>query len=199
MRPDAGTVSDGWCCSACARVPTIYREAMTQQQVYDVVSTHPGFELRLYSSHVVAEVEMTGSFERAGNAGFGPLVAYISGRNRSGAKVAMTAPVVQEATNDARKHLVSFVMPSGSRIGELPVPANDQVRVHEVPEQLAAVSSFSGRWTESSYLKHVDTLRHDVEAEGFSVVGRPRYARFDPPWKPWLLRRNEVVLPVASR
>jgi hypothetical protein len=170
---------------------------MSEQQVYEVVAEHRGFQLRRYQSHVVAEVEMTGTFERAGNAGFGPLVAYISGRNRSGAKVAMTAPVVQEATDDARTHLVSIVMPNGSSIDDLPIPANDRVQVHEVAEQLAAVATFSGRWTEASYNKHVESLRHDVAAAGLSVVGRPRYARFDPPWKPWLLRRNEVVLPVA--
>lgn len=172
---------------------------MTEQQVYEVVEKRRGFELRRYSPHVVAEVRMGGSFERAGNAGFGPLVSYISGRNRSSTKVAMTAPVIQEPTADPVAHLVSFVMPAGSTIDQLPLPANDQVALHEVPELLAAVVTYSGRWTQSSYDRHVNQLLDAVAAEGFEVVGRPRFARFDPPWKPWPLRRNEVLVPVAAR
>ena len=33
---------------------------------------------------------------------------------------------------------------------------------------------------------------------GTSRVGAPRFARFDPPWRPWFLRHNEVVLPVSG-
>jgi hypothetical protein len=169
---------------------------MTEQQVYDVVDKRPGFEVRRYPAHVVAEVEMTGAFERAGNAGFGPLVSYISGRNATGTKVAMTAPVIQETTDEPDTHLVSFVMPNGSTTADLPVPATDRVEVHEVPEQLAAAATFSGRWTQSSYQRHVNELLHDIETAGLKVAGRPRYARFDPPWKPAFMRRNEVVIPV---
>ena len=170
---------------------------MTEQQVYEVVEIYPGFELRQYAEHVVAEVEMTGAFERAGNAGFGPLVSYISGRNRSGAKVAMTAPVIQETVEERQTHLVSFVMPAGSTIDQLPEPSGERITMHEVPEQLAAAVTYSGRWTESSYRKHVDSLLAAIADAGLEVAGRPRYARYDPPWKPPFLRRNEVVIPVA--
>jgi SOUL heme-binding protein len=170
---------------------------MTEQQSYQVISKYPGFELRRYPAHVVAEVAMSGEFERAGNAGFGPLVSYISGRNQSGQKIAMTAPVVQE-TVQPDAHLVAFVMPADATVDDLPQPATDRVRVHEVAESLAAVATYSGRWTEASYLRHVKELRDAVDAAGLTVNGRPRYARFDPPWKPPFLRRNEVVIPVAA-
>jgi hypothetical protein len=29
-------------------------------------------------------------------------------------------------------------------------------------------------------------------------VGPPRWLRYDPPFKPWFLRRNEVVVDVAE-
>jgi hypothetical protein len=32
-----------------------------------------------------------------------------------------------------------------------------------------------------------------VEAAGLQAVGPPRFARFNPPFTPWFLRRNEVV------
>lgn len=169
---------------------------MTEQQVYTLIEKRPGYELRRYPAHVVAEVVMSGSFERAGNAGFGPLVSYISGRNRSGAKVAMTAPVIQETTPDPSVHRVAFVMPSGSTLEQLPSPSTDRIDVHEVPEGFAAVATFSGRWTESSYQRRVQSLLDDLARDRVTPIGPPRYARFDPPWKPWMLRRNEVVIPV---
>jgi hypothetical protein len=67
-----------------------------------------------------------------------------------------------------------------------------------VPEELAAVVRYSGRWSESGYRGRVAELEDAVEQAGLTVTGSPRWARFDPPWKPWFLRRNEVVLPVAA-
>ncbi|MDH4354060.1 MAG: heme-binding protein, partial [Actinomycetota bacterium] len=43
---------------------------MTEQQRYEVVARGQGFELRRYPAHLVAEVEVDGSFEGAGNAAF---------------------------------------------------------------------------------------------------------------------------------
>ena len=170
---------------------------MTEQQPYDVVAQHPGFELRRYPAHVVAEVETTGSFESAGNSGFRPLVGYIT----SGG-VAMTAPVLQQARDEvadvtsAQVFLVSFVMPDGADVASLPVPRDSRVVVREVPEQTAAASRFTGRWTAGSFRRQAAALRSDVAAAGWQPDGPLRWARFDPPWTPWFLRRNEVVLPV---
>jgi hypothetical protein len=171
---------------------------MTEQQPYEVIATRRGFELRRYPAHVVAEVEMRGSFERTGNAAFRPLVSYIGGRNREGTKVSMTAPVVQVPTPQPDTYLVSFVMPAGSTVAELPVPVDSSVTVHDVPEHLAAATRFSGRWSKHSYDEHVAALRAAIEAAGLVAIDEPRFARFDPPWRPWFLRRNEVVLPVTE-
>ncbi len=170
---------------------------MTEQQPYEVVRRFPDFEVRRYPSHIEAEVSLRGSFERAGNAGFGPLVSYISGRNQEARKIAMTAPVIQEPLTEG-VHRVAFVMPEGARSETLPSPSATGVTLNEVGESFAAVVSYSGRWTESAYRRRVEELTAAVLREGLVVAGRPRYARFDPPWKPPFLRRNEVVLPVES-
>jgi hypothetical protein len=169
---------------------------VTEQQVYSVLDRRNGYELRRYAAHVVAEVTMIGTFERAGNAAFGPLVSYISGRNTTGTKVAMTAPVFQESTADPQVHRVWFVMPHGSTAQDLPAPASDGVQLHDVPASVCAASTYAGRWTQASYERHVRDLLDVLARDGVAVLGPPRYARFDPPWKPWILRRNEVVIPV---
>src|SRR3954470_3471346 len=73
------------------------RETMTEQQPYELVQRYADFELRRYPAHVVAEVEVSASFDRAGNAAFRHLFNYISGDNTARQSVAMTAPVVQGA------------------------------------------------------------------------------------------------------
>ena len=81
---------------------------MTEQQPYEVVGEHPGFELRRYPDHVVAETRVTGSFEGAGNKAFRSLFRYITGHNEASGSIAMTAPVVQER---ARSEKVAMTAP----------------------------------------------------------------------------------------
>ena len=154
---------------------------------------------------------MDSSFTGAGNQAFGVLVAFISGRNSTRGKVAMTAPVVQEQASTkirmtspvvqesgagSGRHVVAFVMPAEFTLDTLPTPSDPRIKVRQVPIHVAAVETFTGRWTERTYLEQLAELRTAVEQAGLEVGGPPRFARFDPPWTPWFLRRNEVVLPV---
>lgn len=53
-----------------------YGAAMTEQQPYSTVRHHPEFDLRRYPEHVLAEVEVRESFERAvQEAGLVPVAA----------------------------------------------------------------------------------------------------------------------------
>ncbi len=73
---------------------------VTEQQPYEVLERFDGFELRRYPPHLVAEVELDGSFEDAGNRAFRRLFAYITGQNEAQRSVAMTAPVVQAGSSE---------------------------------------------------------------------------------------------------
>lgn len=171
---------------------------MTEQQPYDVIAVYPGFELRWYPEHLIAETQVRGSFEGVGNKAFMTLAGYIGGRNRQRRKIAMTAPVVQEEDEETGRYVVGFVMPSGADEEGMPEPLDPSVRVRSVPAHLAAALRFSGRWSRSRYDAHAEELLRAVEAAGLKADGPPRFARFDPPWTPWFRRRNEVVVPVAS-
>ncbi|HEY5114506.1 MAG TPA: heme-binding protein, partial [Nakamurella sp.] len=63
---------------------------MTEQQQYEVVRQGPGFELRYFPAHLVAQVDVEGSFEDAGTAAFRPLVADIRGDTQTREGLAMT-------------------------------------------------------------------------------------------------------------
>jgi hypothetical protein len=110
----------------------------------------------------------------------------------------MTAPVVQEQDPRSGVFVVGFVMPSALAADEVPEPVDSSVRTRLVPAQTAAALTFSGRWSRSTYEARTNELLALLAQEHLTVVGRPRYARFDPPWTPWFLRRNEVVMPVGS-
>ncbi len=186
---------------------------MTEQQPFEVVRRSDGFELRRYPAHVVAEVTVDQPFEQAGNTAFQYLFGYITGQNRSrtsvamtapvvqsdGAaqKVAMTAPVVQHGTQEGG-YAVAFVLPASMTQDTAPEPIDPHVSIRTVPPSLAAVSRYSGRWSQDSYERHCRRLLQAIEAEGLKPVGTPRFARFDPPFKPWFLRHNEVVVDVSE-
>lgn len=170
---------------------------MTEEQNYDVVKEYPDFELRWYPEHVVADTRVKGAFERVGTTSFRRLVGYIGGSNAQSQKVAMTAPVIQEAEDErAGSYVVRFVLPTGLELQDAPEPTDRDVRLRTIPAQTAAALGFSGRWTQGRYEEHAARLLTALKTAGLEVAGPLRFARFDPPWTPWFRRRNEVVAPV---
>jgi hypothetical protein len=199
--------------SAHTRPARVTSAHVTKEQPFEVVQRYDDFELRRYPSHVVAEVSAHLPFDQAGNAAFRSLFGYITGQNRSQTSVAMTAPVVP-SSNTAEKvamtapviqhgsdeggYTVAFVLPATMTAQTAPEPTNPKVVIRTVPSSLAAAARYSGRWSRASYERHLESLLRALEAEGLSAVGAPRLARFDPPFKPWFLRRNEVVVDVTD-
>lgn len=187
-------------------------DVVTEQQPYEVLEQRDGFEVRRYPPHLLAQVEIDGSFEDAGNRAFRALFRYITGNNQSQRMVKMTAPVVQQPARTEEiamtapvvqiektkgRHVVAFVLPASMTLETAPLPLDPDIQVRAVPERMAAARRYSGRWTQSSYQRNLNTLVAAVVADGYVPVGAPRFARYDPPFKPWLLRRNEVIQDVT--
>lgn len=182
---------------------------MTEQQEYRVMEVRGVVELREYAPWVVADVVASGSAEQAGSAAFRPLFEYISGANQSAEPMAMTAPVIQQPTSErlamtapviqeaagAGEWTVSFVLPAGRSLSEYPTPTNSRVLLRAVPGETAAAIRWSGRWTSSNIARRTQDLRRVMAEAGWQESGEPRWARFDPPWKPPFARRNEIVIP----
>ena len=183
---------------------------MTEQQEYRVLKSLGVVELREYAPCVVADVVTSGSAEQAGSAAFRPLFEYISGANRGAEPLEMTAPVIQQPTSErlsmtapviqeasgADEWIVSFVLPGGRSVSEYPIPTNSRVSLRAVPGETAAAIRWSGRWTPSNIARRSEELRRAMAEAGWQESGEPRWARFDPPWKPPFARRNEIVIPV---
>ena len=169
---------------------------MTEKQVYEVVRQCRGYEIRRYAPHLVAEVTIEAGFERAGMAAFGRLVSFINGANGTQTRMAMTTPVIQSPAARDNQHVIAFVLPADINAADVPQPTDGSVTVRALETETAAALKFSGRWTFSSFEKHRARLLAALERDGVEATGPARYARFDPPWTPWFMRHNEVVIPV---
>src|SRR6476620_10801641 len=69
-----------------------------EQPKYSVVASEKDIEIRNYAPVIVAETEVAGERDKAISEGFRTIANYISGNNLSSQKVAMTAPVTQQAS-----------------------------------------------------------------------------------------------------
>ena len=66
--------------------------------------------------------------------------------------------------------------------------------VEAVDAQRLAARRYSGRWSQGAHDRHLRELRDTLDEAGLETTGEPIWARYDPPWKPWFLRHNEVLL-----
>lgn len=168
---------------------------MTEQQKYRVIKRLDELEIREYEACVLMQVTVNGDFMRAGNMAFGPLVRFISGANQTNQKIAMTAPVIQEPVND-QKHVVSFVLPAGMNPYDVPVPSDAQVKMLAQPVHFAAARKFGGGWNEHRFQTEGEQLLNALNSAGLKPIGAIYWARFDPPWKPGFLKRNEAIIKI---
>jgi effector-binding domain-containing protein len=181
-----------------------------EEAKYSVLTKDNNFEIREYAPHILAETVVEGDLEEAGEKAFGRLFSYISGENRTRVKVAMTAPVSQEPKGEKIKMTapvgqervqekswsVSFTMPSSYTLDTLPEPEDPKVKLRRVPARRIAAVRYSGFWSEKGYLRHKSELESWIREKGLTIIGDPIWARYNPPWTPWFLRRNEILIPV---
>lgn len=168
-------------------------------------------EVRDYAAYTVAEVVVAGPASEAGNQAFPILAGYIFGKNKGERKFAMTAPVTQAAvpvklamtapvtqTPAQGGFLVQFVLPKDVTPASAPEPTDPQVKLREVPPSRLAVIRFSGLSSQSNYDEHLAKLQTAMRAANLPWSGEPIYSRYNAPFTPWFLRRNEIWLQMAA-
>ncbi len=167
-----------------------------EEAKYEVIERDNKFEIRDYETHILAETVVQGNLEDAGSEAFKRLFRYISGDNRPGEKVAMTAPVGQQRLGEI--WAVSFMMPGSYTLETLPPPEDPKVSLRQVPARRMAAVRYSGFWNEKGYLRHKAELESWIDGLGLTIVGDPIWARYNPPFMPWFMRRNEILIHVDA-
>jgi hypothetical protein len=183
----------------------------TEEPSYNVVQQLDGAEIRQYAPYVVAQVLVSGPADKAGNKAFPILADYIFGKNKGAAKFDMTAPVTQAAapveldmtapvtqTQAPGGHVVQFVLPKGITLATAPEPVDPRVQLREVPGRRVAVIRYSGFWSQDNYDEHLGKLQATLRAAEMPWTGEPMLSRYDPPFTPWFMRRNEIWLTVKA-
>jgi len=182
----------------------------TEEPDFNIVQQINDIEIRDYAAYTVAEVLIEGPADQAGNRAFPILAGYIFGKNKGERKMAMTAPVIQRAepvrmamtapvtqTQTPAGTVVQFVLPKDVNLANAPEPLDSRVKLREVPSARVAVIRYSGFWSDANYSRHLASLEEALKAANLVWEGEPVYSRYDPPFMPWFLRRNEIWLHLA--
>lgn len=169
-------------------------------------------ELRTYPPLVLAEVRMNKPFKESGNEAFKLLFNYISGENTGTTEIAMTAPVVQTKQSLEIKMtspvlqsqpsngtwVMSFILPITYTIDSAPKPKNSMVKLRQTKPHETAAIKFSGSWSKKHFDKMTKKLATRLDERGIAYNPTPIVARYNPPFTPPFLRRNEVMFQLTN-
>lgn len=188
------------------------KQAMAIEEAkYSVLIKDGDFELRRYAPHIVAETIVEGDFSTVGNEGFRRLFKFISGENHKKQSIPMTAPVGQESDStkinmtapvsqqeEAGRWRISFLMPAVYTLETLPEPMDQRVHLSEVVGRLVAAVTYSGTWSKKRFEEKKGLLESFIKKHDLRATGEVIFARHNPPFTLWFLRRNEVLMPVEG-
>jgi len=171
---------------------------MVDSAPYEVEACSEEIEVRRYPELVLATVD-----GQDDNSMFGVLFDYIAGENRARRKIDMTAPVITSekipmtAPVISAGGMMSFVMPAGLAPESVPEPLDARVRIERIPARRVAVVRFKGRAGEKTVEEETALLLCEAGKAGLSPVGKPFLMRYNSPFTPGFLRRNEVGIEVG--
>jgi hypothetical protein len=185
----------------------------TEGAAYSVLQKQGDYELRQYESLVVASTLVDSDFDEAGKQAFGRLFNYISGDNKAGTEIAMTAPVIateNESTGGEEIAMTapvpserlgqgwrfSFVLPAGYTLEKAPLPTDERVSLAQISSRKVASLQYSGSWNQARFDTNAELLLQWIEAQQLKPESLPRVAGYDPPWTLPFLRRNEVLVDI---
>jgi hypothetical protein len=184
-----------------------------EEPAYEVLLETKHYEVRRYQPYIVAEVDVDDDFKRAGNSAFRVLAGYIFGDNEPqqkmemtapvessrGVRMNMTAPVTSQAANGDGPYTYAFVMERRYTMDTLPKPDNPDIRIVQRPQRVMAVHRYSGGWSEERYQEHEKILLEALAVDRVDITGSPVFARYNAPYTPWFLRRNEIMVEIDWR
>jgi hypothetical protein len=175
-------------------------EVMTGSIEYQVVKRMGSVEVRRYPSIILATVR-----GRNDDSAFSILFDFISGNNQAAERIPMTAPVVPgraEVKIDMTTPVLSdeatfsFVLPSHYEMRNAPRPMDRRIELVPVPSRHLAVLRFSGRAYVREVIERGRELLGVLKDRGVQVTNAPFLMRYNSPFAPGFMRRNEVAVEI---
>ena len=157
---------------------------------YEILLKEDPFEIRNYAPMVIAISKET---DLRGYSGFNEAFNYISGSNEDHTKISMTTPVL----NDLEGNLTTaFVMPREYKIEDLPKPTSNNLSLRQVSQKKCASISFSGNANSKTVQTKIEELKKWIELKKLVPIGSYQLARYNPPFIPGFLKKNEVLIEI---
>ncbi|MDK2826309.1 SOUL heme-binding protein [Methanolobus vulcani] len=125
---------------------------------------------------------------------FSVLRSYISGNNAEKKKIEMISPVI--IFEDKNVVNMSFILPQMYDTDDVPAPVDSKISVQVVPSRKVAVIRFSGYAKGEIVETKRSALNLQLSDNGIVTMGDFFLMRYDPPWVPPALMRNEVAIEV---
>ena len=205
--------------SACS----VFGGKAAEEPPYRTVFSDGDIEVRAYEAYAVAWTTAPGSFDDAVETGFQRLFQYITGANAGATGIDMTAPVLTEPETLGAGAIVAapegaedrnapatlagagidgwsigFVLPADYTAATAPAPTGADVVVTDVPARCAASIRFSGMLSGEAGEAERQSLAAWIDERGLEHDGDWQMAGYNPPWTVPMLRRNEVLVTLAS-
>lgn len=166
----------------------------TETPSYTLLKDLGKIEIREYPELILASTEMGRTYSGNSGRGFSTVAAYIFGGNEKKQRISMTSPVVVDMADTMK---MSFIMPSGFKMEDLPSPSNPEVELHNQSSRVLAVISFGG-WANDSRLDHYrQLLKLELDKHGLKPSGDYMYFGYNPPYK-LINRLNELAVEVSN-
>jgi len=172
---------------------------MVEKVPYTIVKKIGAVEIRRYPEILFAVTE-----NDAYDSGFNLLFRYITGENKTRRRIPMTAPVVTSeniamtAPVVTRGKYMAFSIPASYTKDTVPTPTNPAVHIEIQTERTLAVLRFSGRTNERTVSKNTQMLLAALLDHNIRTKGDPVLMRYNSPFTPGFLRRNEIGVEITE-
>ena len=167
-----------------------YSNVMANEEAnYEIIDRNDIYEIRKYSNRLAVETMTSGI-----DSNFRKLFNYISGRNDTEEKIKMTTPVTQIEKNGNMS--MQFYLPSKFNSDNVPNPSREDVKIIIIEGGYYAVLRYSGRASDSNFLKHKKILENELQKNKISIISPPIRATYDSPFTLPMNRRNEAMFKV---
>ncbi len=158
---------------------------------YEVIEKDGNFEIRKYKEFYSASIDEDNIIQ---SNGFNHLFNYISGENMQNKKISMTTPVIN--TIEDNNSSTEFVMPEEYSSKDLPSPNDQNIKINKNKWDLTASVRFSGTISIEKISYYEKELLNWIAKKQLIAIGSFKLARYNPPFIPPFLRKNELLINV---
>lgn len=181
------------------QLTSLYTTPDLETPSYTVLCKQREYEVRLYDNYTVAATPMAPGDRISGGSGFNELAAFtIGAQNATNTKLEMTTPVFTTAGRD-NTPTMQFVV-EGSKASNVPAPLGGQQRITSsvVQSRVVAARTFGG-WPQDWEVREEERLlRGALLVDGLTPGAECTLARYNDPFTPPWLRRNEVLIELVD-